>query len=201
MVLPHGPRPRAIALLLVPSGQGEDLAFPTSIRHCDLVSERWFLKIDGIAGESTDVAHKDEIDVLSWSWGVAQTGGGSSGAGGGAGGGAGKAAFEDFHFVSRISKASPALFLACATGTHHKSASLSGVRSAAKSKTGEFLKYKLSDVVVTSDQHSGDENGAPVEQFSLNYSKIEISYTPQTATGAGGTPIQAGFDVKSSKKF
>ena len=44
-----------------------------------VVSERWFLKIDGIAGESTDVAHKDEIDVLSWSWGVAQTGGGGSG--------------------------------------------------------------------------------------------------------------------------
>ena len=144
------------------------------------------------------MAHKDEIDVLSWSWGVAQTGGGGSG---GSGGGAGKAAFQDFHFVSRISKASPALFLACATGTHHKSASLSGVRTAAKSKAGEFLKYQLSDVVVTSDQHSGDEDGVPTEQFSLNYSKIEVTYTPQAASGAAGTPIRAGFDVKSNKKF
>ena len=62
------------------------------------MAERWFLKIDGIPGESTDVNHKDEIDVLSWSWGVTQTGGS-----GGGGGGAGKAAFQDFHFVSRIS--------------------------------------------------------------------------------------------------
>ena len=93
------------------------------------------------------------------------------------------------------------LFLSCATGTHHKTAALSGVRSAGKSKAAEFLKYKLSDVVVTSDQHSGSEDGVPVEQFSLNYSKIEVSYMPQTATGKVGAPIQAGFDVKANKKL
>ena len=29
----------------------------------------YFLKLDGIPGESTDAKHKGEIDVLSWSWG------------------------------------------------------------------------------------------------------------------------------------
>ena len=29
----------------------------------------YFLKFDGIKGESADVKHKDEIDVESWSWG------------------------------------------------------------------------------------------------------------------------------------
>jgi type VI secretion system secreted protein Hcp len=172
-----------------------DLAFRASIRHSELVAERWFLKIDGIQGESTDASHKDEIDVSSWSWGVTHTGGT------GAGGGAGKVAFQDFHFVSRISKASPALFLACATGTHHKSAALSGVRTAGKSKSGEFLKYKLSDVVVTSDQHSGDEDGEPIEQFSLKYAKVEVTFTPQTTAGKAGTPVRAGFDVKANKQF
>ena len=41
----------------------------------------------------------------------------------------------------------------------------------------------------------------PVEQFSLNYSKIEVSYTPQTASGKVGAPVQAGFDVKMHKKL
>ncbi len=165
------------------------------------MAERWFLKIDGIVGDSTDVNHKDEIDVLSWSWGVTQTGGTAGGPGGAGGGaGAGKAALQDFHFVSHISKASPKLFLSCATGTHHKTASLSGVRVAGKGPSSEFLKYKLSDVVVTSDQHAGNQGEFPVEQFSLNYSKIEISFTPQTATGAAGTAIKAGFDVKANKK-
>jgi type VI secretion system secreted protein Hcp len=167
------------------------------IRQCEAVSENWFLKIDGIDGESADIAHKAEIDVLSWSWGVANAGG----TGGGSGGGTGKAAFQDFQFVARISRASPMLFLACATGTHHKTAALTGVRSGVKGTSAEFLKYKLSDVVVTTDQHSGSEGGEPVEQFSLKYSKIEVSYTPQTATGKVGTPVQAGFDVKSNKKL
>ena len=102
--------------------------------------------------------------------------------------------------MSRISKASPKLFLSCATGTHIKSALLSGARTAGKGASSEFLKYKLSDVVVTSDQHAGNEGETPVEQFSLNYSKIEITFTPQTSTGKVGTPITAGFDVKASKK-
>lgn len=29
-----------------------------------------FLKIDGIKEESQDKTHKDEIDVLSWNWGL-----------------------------------------------------------------------------------------------------------------------------------
>ena len=80
------------------------------------MAESWFLKIDGVQGESTDISHKDEIGVLSWSWGVSHP----SGVGTGSGGGAGKAAFQDFQFVTRVSKASPVLFLSCATGTHHK---------------------------------------------------------------------------------
>ena len=32
----------------------------------------YFLKLDGIPGESIDAKHKGEIDVLSWSWGESQ---------------------------------------------------------------------------------------------------------------------------------
>ena len=52
-----------------------------------------FLKIDGIDGESTDVKHNNEIAILSYAWGEAQTA-----PAGGAGGGAGKIAMQDFHF-------------------------------------------------------------------------------------------------------
>jgi type VI secretion system secreted protein Hcp len=34
-----------------------------------------FAKIGDIKGESTDAKHKDEIEVLSFSWGVANSGG------------------------------------------------------------------------------------------------------------------------------
>ena len=68
----------------------------------------YFLKIDGIEGESQDHKHKNEIDVESWSWGETNSG---THAGGG-GGGAGKVQMQDFHFVMKVNKATPKLMLA-----------------------------------------------------------------------------------------
>jgi type VI secretion system secreted protein Hcp len=160
------------------------------------VAERWFLKIDGIPGESTDDAHKDEIDVESWSWGVTNAG---PVTGPGGGGGAGKASLTDFQFVARISKASPKLFLSCATGTHHKAATLSGAR-AGKLKS-DFLVYKLGDVTVTGYQQGASTETLPTDQFSLDFSKIEVSYFPQDKSGKLAPPITAGFDAKANKKL
>ena len=155
------------------------------------------MQLDGIVGESTDAAHKGEIDVQAWSWGV--THGRPSSAGGG--GGAGKASFQDFHFVTRISKASPRLFLACATGTHIKQANLTGVRDVGKGKGTDFLKFKLRDVMVTSVQHGDTEGDLPSEQFSLNFAKVDVSYFPQSPSGKLEPPVTAGFDVKTNKKL
>ncbi len=160
------------------------------------MSESWYLKIDGIEGESSASGHKGEIDISAWSWGVSATGQNQQG-----GGGAGKAEFQDFHFVTAISKASPALFLACATGTHIKTASLSGVRGAGKVKATPFLQYKLSDVTVSSVDWSEDGGEAPAEQFSLSYGKFEVIYTPQSPSGQTQPPVRAGYDLKLNKAF
>ena len=160
-----------------------------------MVTERWFLKLDGITGESVNQSHHGEIDIESWSWGVSNSGGGAAGGGGGSG----KASFEDFHFVSRISKASPALLLACATGSHIRQALLSGVRGAGKGT--EFLTYKLRGVTVTSVVHGDAEEGPPTEQFSLNFTKVDVSYTPQSTSGKTEPAVTAGWDVAANKKI
>ena len=103
-----------------------------------------FLKIDSIAGESTDAKHKDEIEIESFSWGVSNTSGGAVGGGGGAG----KAQFDDITFVARTSKASPKLFLAAAGGQHLKQALLTMRKSGEQS--AEFYKVTLQDVLVSS---------------------------------------------------
>src|SRR6476646_8223200 len=79
-----------------------------------------FARIGVIKGESLDAKHKDEIDVLSWSWGLAQSGQVAQGGGGGAG----KAHFQDLNFTHRVDKASPVLMTRCATGQHIKDATL-----------------------------------------------------------------------------
>ena len=45
----------------------------------------YFLKLDGIDGESQDQKHKNEIDVMSFSWGEKQTGTAYQGGGMGSG--------------------------------------------------------------------------------------------------------------------
>ena len=54
----------------------------------------------------------------------------------------GKVQMQDFHFVMNVNKASPKLFLACATGQHIKRRSLTG-RKAGKEQQ-EYLKVTFS---------------------------------------------------------
>src|SRR5438067_11336356 len=125
----------------------------------------YFLKIDGIDGESSKNKHENEIELESWSWGESQSGTAAHGGGGGAG----KVAMQDFHFVMKINKASPKLMLACATGEHIKKAILT-CRKAGKDQQ-EFLKVSFTDLLVSSYQTGGSGHAdiVPTDQISLNY--------------------------------
>ena len=155
----------------------------------------FFLKIDGIEGESADSKHKGEIDLESWSWGESQAG---THAGGG-GGGAGKVHMQDFHFVMKMNKASPALFLRCATGEHIKKAVLT-CRKAGKEQQ-EYMKVTMSDLLVSSYQTGGSGHAeiVPTDQVSLNFSKVEWEYKEQKADGTLGGATKAGYDLKANK--
>lgn len=155
----------------------------------------YFLKIEGIEGESQDHKHKGEIDLESWSWGETQAGTHS----GGGGGGAGKVSMQDFHFVMKVNKASPKLLLACANGEHIKKAVLT-CRKAGK-EAQEFLKMTLTDLLVSSFQTGGSGHGdiVPTDQISLNYSKIEYEYKAQKPDGSLDGPVKAGWDLKQNK--
>jgi type VI secretion system secreted protein Hcp len=160
------------------------------------VASDYLLKLDGIKGESTDAKHKDEIEIESFSWGCTQPGTFSSGGGGGAG----KVSFQDIHFTTRVSVASPNLMVACASGQHIKVATLT-VRKAGKDQQ-EYYIVKLSDNLVSSYQSAGSEgsNALPVDQFSLNFAKIEFEYKSQKPDGTLGAPVKGGWDLKANKK-
>lgn len=155
----------------------------------------YYLKIDGVDGESGDAKHKGSIEIESFSWGATQ--GGSFRAGGG--GGAGKVSMQDFHFVMKINKASPKLMLACATGEHIKKAVLIA-RKAGKDQQ-EYMKVTFSDILVSSFQTGGAAHGdaLPTDQLSLNFAKIEFEYKEQKPDGTLGGAIKSGYDLKANK--
>ena len=154
----------------------------------------YFLKIDGIEGESTDAKHAGWLDVDSWSWGENQPLQPATGSGAGAG----KVHFQDFQFTSRVSKASPKLFLACASGQHIKEARLVG-RKAGKEQQ-EFLTWTFSDVLVAGYQTGGTEQALPMDSVAMNFSKVSVSYRAQKADGSLDTAVTAGWDSKTNKK-
>src|SRR6266576_2932835 len=131
-----------------------------------------FLKIGDIKGESLDDKHKDEIDVMSFSWGVTQTGTGALGGGAGAG----KVQFHDFHFSLRVNKASPTLFVDCASGQHIKQAVFVGETNTDKGGS-QFFKYTFSDLLVSSYQDAGSADGV-IDASALRFASVKVEATP-----------------------
>jgi type VI secretion system secreted protein Hcp len=152
-----------------------------------------FAKIGDIKGESLDDKHKDEVEVLSWSWGVAQSG--SLSHGGGAG--AGKVSFNDFNFTHHIDKASPVLLKACATGEHIKEATIT-VRKAGKGQQ-EFLIIKMNDIIVTSVSSSASADAAATaESVALQFAKVALEYKPQKSDGSLDAALHFKYDIKAN---
>lgn len=167
------------------TSQTGDGAF--SLLTADAAAVDYFLKIEGVDGESTDKGHKNEIDVLSWSWG--ETNSTSLGSGGA---GAGKVIMQDFHFTKTVDKASPKLFLHTADGRHFPKATLTVRRT---ERPQEYLKIELENVLVSSYQVSGSGGTVPTDSFSLNFEKIKWTYQTESEV------IQDGWDLGTNTRI
>lgn len=153
-----------------------------------------FAKIGDVKGESTDAAFKDQIEVLSWSFGAAQTG--MAAFGGGAG--AGKVAFQDFNFTHNFDKASPNLFKACATGKHYPDATITQRKAGEGQK--EFLVFKFTEVFITNIAPSGSDGGVH-EAVTFTFAKVEMEYKPQKPDGSLDAGVFFKYDTKQNKSY
>src|SRR5436190_2753704 len=132
-----------------------------------------FVKIGDIKGESLDDKHRDEIEVLSFSWGVTN----ATPKPGGGGAATGRADIQDLTIVHNVDKSSPLLMQACATGTHLKEVTVTQ-RKAGKGQQ-EFLVFKLNDVIITSVTQSGDISQPASENVSFAFARVDVEYKPQ----------------------
>lgn len=153
-----------------------------------------FIKIGDIKGESKDDAHKESIDVLSWSWGLSQSGTAHIGAGAGAG----KVSVQDLSITKWVDSSSTALVMSACKGTHLKEAKLT-VRKAGDSPL-EYLHITLTDVLVSS-VNTGGSGGEDrlTENVVLNFGKFKVEYTNQAETGGKGTTSTAAWDIPANK--
>ena len=154
-----------------------------------------YIKFDGVDGESKSVDHKGWIELESFSWGVSPAAAVAGGSGGG------KVSIQDFTIHKRVDKASPALFLACATGQTIPTVTLVVTRTVGDREV-PYYKIILHDVTIgriaAESGRSADGRPEPelrpVQTVQLKYyPKIEFIYTPvDEATGAAGEPVSSG---------
>ncbi|SFU99374.1 Hcp family type VI secretion system effector [Pseudoduganella namucuonensis] len=154
-----------------------------------------FLKLDDVKGESRDGKHKDEVDVLAWSFGAANAGTTHTGGGGGAG----KVSVQDLSITKWVDKASPNLIMATCSGKHFKEALLT-VRKAGDNPL-EYLKVTMKEVLV-SKVATGGSGGEErlTENITLNFSWFKVEYTPQKADGSGDAAVEAAWDIAANQK-
>src|SRR5690606_1041086 len=144
-----------------------------------------FLKLTNIKGESADDVHKDEIDILAWSWGMSQSGTTHVATGGGAG----KVNVQDLSVTKWIDKSSATLQQYCCKGSHIDEANLV-VRKAGDTPL-EYLKLDMKDLIISSVSTGGSGGEDRLtENVTLNFSEFKMTYTPQEDTGAAGTAVE-----------
>ncbi len=152
-----------------------------------------FIRIGDIKGEAQDAAHKDEIDVLAWSWGMSQSGTMH------VGGGGGKVSVQDLSVTKWIDKASPPLMMACSDGSQFPEAVLT-VRKAGKTPL-EYIVVTLNDVIITSIS-TGSNGGEErlTENVTLNFSGVHFDYQPQKPDGSkDGGQIKYGWNIAANE--
>ncbi len=153
-----------------------------------------FMKIDDVKGESADSSHGGEIDIVSWSWANAQTG--NSQIGGGTGGG--KAIVQDLTFVMNFEKSAPVLLGMCLTGKPFQQAQLT-MRKAGGNPL-EYVKVVMKTGLISNVAFGGSKDSDhQTVTVSLNFSALELHYTPQAADGSGQAEISTTFDISGNK--
>jgi type VI secretion system secreted protein Hcp len=152
----------------------------------------FFLKLDSITGESQDANHKDEIQLLSFSWSGSQV----SSVSGTGGSGAGKVSLDHFQIMKSYDKSSPQLFKSLVSGTHIKTGMLSAVKSGADGKP--FLKVSFEELFVTNLSTSGSSE-IPAESVSFSYNKIKVEYSTQNDQGILTAVGAVSYDLKQNK--
>src|ERR1700674_2891408 len=152
-----------------------------------------FLKLGSVQGESLDSVHKNEIDVLAWSWAMSQSGTMHLGSGGG-----GKVSVQDLLITKYTDKATPNIVTACCTGAHYPTATLT-VRKAGKTPV-EYYVIVMTNVLVTNyaTGGSGTEDRF-VETVALNFEQFDVKYQPQGETGAAsGGVVESKWNIPAN---
>ncbi|OCX66471.1 Hcp1 family type VI secretion system effector [Thioclava sp. SK-1] len=158
-----------------------------------------FLKLENnIKGESQDAGHIDWIDVLSWNWGMTQSGTTHMGHGGGGG----KVDVQDITVSKYVDAATHDLIKRCCSGEHISAGQLV-VRKSGGAAPIDYLTIDFEDIMISSYSTGGMKDGLDrvQETLTLNFRRFEVTYTVQEQDGTAGPQSQAGWEIAENVEW
>lgn len=156
----------------------------------------YYLKMDGINGESQAEGMTDCIELDSWQFGV-----GAPADLGGKGLSGGKPSLSDFTVSFSLDKASFQMLNDIYNGKPIATSVLKGRKTGGGGTPYVYLQITLTNCFITGFSTGGGAQGVPAASMSLAYEKIEYQYyTQDTASGSVTSAGTATYDIKQVKQ-
>jgi type VI secretion system secreted protein Hcp len=153
-----------------------------------------YIKFDGIDGEALDKDHKGWSDLLSFSQGIHQPGGGATGATRRRG----DVILDDINCTKEIDKTSPKIAESVCKGKIFPKVEVHLTASTTDEGRVTYYAYELKNVMVTnySIAGSGQSDDVPTEDFGLNFEEIKTTYTETDSKGASKGNVEYSWKVE-----
>ncbi|WP_309644002.1 type VI secretion system tube protein Hcp [Phenylobacterium sp.] len=154
-----------------------------------------YLDIAGIKGKSGHDNYKDWIVVQSMHWGVENDAKTTVGVAGSRMP-AGKITPHDVSMMKEMDQSTVPLMKLVFAGTNQAKARIVVTQS---TDSGDaYLEYTLTNAIVSSFQTSANSEGLPIENFAINFTKVEVKANPTSATG-GSQQVVGEYDFEKAK--
>ena len=180
-----------------------------------------YIKFDGVDGEAMSAGHEGWSEIISFSQPISSPGGGATGTSRRRG----DVILEDIVVVKQIDKASPKLAEAICKGKVFPKVEihLTGP-SEGSACQGAFYRYELTNALITSYKVTGSNPlayalvapapdsilpysgpfivqavDAPVEEVSINFEEIKVTYTECDSTGKSKGNVEYSWKVEEGE--
>lgn len=155
-----------------------------------------------LEGNSNATGQEKKIEVISWNHGFSQPT--TSATKSSDQQATSRANHMDFSFTKFFDNASDDITKACWTGAQMQQVVVSCFRASGATDVGggatDYLTITMEDVIISNYNISGGGDELPIENITLNYSKIKYSYTPVTlADGKAGGPVHIEHNLATNE--
>ncbi|MDT3376343.1 Hcp family type VI secretion system effector [Labrys portucalensis] len=153
-----------------------------------------YLQLDGIQGDATQEQHKKWMDIEAIHWNVSRNM--NTSAGSAANREASEPTISEVILTKVSDSSSTRLFQEACSGRTGKTAVIHLVSTGSPGNT--YIEYTLTNTLLAN--YSVDSNGdRPVETIRLNFTKMQVKYTPYNEDNTSGSPTIATYDLATTK--